>query len=354
MTTTTLPFPHVELTKIHGKRTAASIKQLKKEIYANARSIHCELGGGINGYLGTVMPNAAYFIRAGTAFIAPIHPGTQAPHGINATSAQITENNRVYDKSQGGLRHLSTGPRIPLPTFADRRHPLYYQSLEDDEFGCADVGTTTIIAHRVTTYGTITATDLVTNRNSLADAWNPDKPFENLWKRIRSVRQMATTGGKAISDDATIELTISSLRQAGVYDHAITTWDDKEIADQTWTNFQLHFDKQEKLRLKKLTAAAAGYHGANSVNIIPPDTAEPPPSNALAAAAHVTNGHNCDGEPLFYCWSHGLSKNPAHTSKTCSNTKDEHVAKAILMNRRGGSGHINCGKSGKARRPPPA
>jgi hypothetical protein len=44
-----------------------------------------------------------------------------------------------------------------------------------------------------------------------------------------------------------IELTISSLRQAGVYDHAITTWDDKELADQTWTNFQLHFDKQEKL-----------------------------------------------------------------------------------------------------------
>jgi hypothetical protein len=64
MTTTTLPFPHVELTKIHGKPTAASIKQLKKEIYANARSIHCELGGGTNGYLGTVMPNAAYFIRA--------------------------------------------------------------------------------------------------------------------------------------------------------------------------------------------------------------------------------------------------------------------------------------------------
>jgi hypothetical protein len=35
MTTTTLPFPQVELTKIHGKPTAASIKQLKQEIYAN-------------------------------------------------------------------------------------------------------------------------------------------------------------------------------------------------------------------------------------------------------------------------------------------------------------------------------
>jgi hypothetical protein len=111
-------------------------------------------------------------------------------------------------------------------------------------------------------------------------------------------------------------------------------------------------DKQEKLRLKKLTAAAAGYHGANSANIIPPDTAEPP-STALAAASYINGDHNCEGEPVFYCWSHGLGKNPAHTSKTCSNKKDKHVTEATLMDRRGGSDRINCGKSGKARRSPP-
>jgi hypothetical protein len=222
---------------------------------------------------------------------------------------------------------------------------LYYQSLEDDEFGYTDVNTTTIITHLVTTYGAITATDLVANRNSLATAWNPDEPFENLWKRIRSIRQLATTGGEAISDDATMELAISALRQAGVYDHAITTWDDKEVADQTWPN------KQDKLRLKKLTAAAAGYHDANPANIIPPDSAMPPTTN-IAAAAQPSDVH-CAGEPLFYCWSHGLSKNPAHISDTCNNQKsDDHDVLATLMDRRGGSEHINCGKSGKARHPP--
>jgi hypothetical protein len=352
MTTTTLPFPHVELTKIYGKPTTASIKQLKKEIYANARSVHCELGGGINGYLGTVMPSAAYLIRAGTAFIAPIHPRTQAPHGANATVAQITETNHVYNKAKTDYATYQQVHESLCQLVLTAVDPSYYQSLEDNKFGYADVNTPTIIAHLVTTYGTITTTDLVTNRNSLADAWNPDKPFENLWKGIRSVRQLATTGGEAISDDATIELTISSLRQAGVYDHAITTWEDKEIANQTWVNFQLHFDKQEKLRLMKLTAAAAGYHGANSANIIPPDIAEPS-STALAAASHINGGHNCKGEPVFYCWLHGLGKNPAHTSKTCSNKKDEHVTEATLMDRQGGSDRINCSKSGKARRPPP-
>jgi hypothetical protein len=350
-TSKALPFPHVELTKVNGKPTAVSLKQLKKELYANARSVHCELGGGVNGYLGTVMPPAQYFIRSGTAFVAPAHPGTQAPHAANATSAQITESNRIYDKAKedyATYQQVHASLRQLVLTAVD---PLFYQALEDDEFGYADVDTTTIITHLVTTYGTITATDLVSNRNSLANAWNPDEPFENLWKRIRSVRQLATTGGEAISDDATMELTISALRQAGVYDHALTTWDDKEVPDQTWPNFQLHFDKQEKIRLKKLTAAAAGYHGANRANVIPPDTTTPPaPANAAAAQ---TSSVQCAGEPLFYCWSHGLGKNPAHTSATCLNHKsDGHDALATLMDRRGGSEHINCGKSGKARRPP--
>jgi hypothetical protein len=59
-------------------------------------------------------------------------------------------------------------------------------------------------------------------------------------------------------------LTITALRKAGIYDHAITIWEDKDTADHTWANFQLHFTKQEKLRVKQLTAAAAGYHYPSS------------------------------------------------------------------------------------------
>jgi hypothetical protein len=67
--------PHAQLTPILGKPTAAAIRQLKKEIYANVRSLHSDWGGGINGHIGFVMPTDAYFIRAGAAFNAPNHPG---------------------------------------------------------------------------------------------------------------------------------------------------------------------------------------------------------------------------------------------------------------------------------------
>jgi hypothetical protein len=51
--TESFPLPHAQLTLIQGKLTAAAIRQLKKERYAYARSIHSDHGGGLNGHLGS-------------------------------------------------------------------------------------------------------------------------------------------------------------------------------------------------------------------------------------------------------------------------------------------------------------
>jgi hypothetical protein len=73
--TTTFPFPHPVLTAIVGKPTAQTIKQLRKEIYANARSVHSARGGGLHGHLGIAMMVATYTVRAGQPFQEPAHPG---------------------------------------------------------------------------------------------------------------------------------------------------------------------------------------------------------------------------------------------------------------------------------------
>jgi hypothetical protein len=195
-TTTAFPFPHVELTPIDGKPSAVTIKQLKKELYANSRSVHCELvGGGGNGYLGIVMPPAAYFTRAGTTFVVPVHTGTQAAHAVNATAVQIIKANRLYDKAKAEFATYNLVNEFLLQMILTAVNPLYYQTLEDDDFDYAHVTIPAIIIHLTTTYGSTitTVTDLVANRNSLADAWTPDEPFENLWKRgIRRIQQIDT------------------------------------------------------------------------------------------------------------------------------------------------------------------
>ena len=90
---TIFTFPLPELTKMQGKPTNSSIKLLKKELYANARAINSEHGGGAHGHLGLVLPAAQYtLLTGGTFFLLPAHPGPTVVHAPHATAAQITEN----------------------------------------------------------------------------------------------------------------------------------------------------------------------------------------------------------------------------------------------------------------------
>jgi hypothetical protein len=172
--TESLPLPHAQLTPISGKPTAAAIRQLKKELYANARSIHSDRGGGLNGHLGIVMPTAAYVIRAGAAFNEPHHPGIQPVHAVAATAAIITSTNRAYDHALAEFKTYSTVKETLKQQVLSSVDPIYYQDLEDDTFGYADVLIPAIINHLTTTYGTLTASDLEINRESLEN--NQSRP----------------------------------------------------------------------------------------------------------------------------------------------------------------------------------
>ena len=69
-------YPHPILTKVIGKPTYGSLKQLQKEIYANTRTVFSTRGGGRNGHLSLVMPELEYLVRTiGVPFEPPTHPG---------------------------------------------------------------------------------------------------------------------------------------------------------------------------------------------------------------------------------------------------------------------------------------
>jgi hypothetical protein len=346
---TTFPFPHATLTAITHKPTAATIKLLTKEVYANTKSVHSVHGGGLNGHLGLAMAAAPYQIRTGALFIAPPHPGAQPIHIATATAAQITAANRAYDQDMLEFTTCQAVKESVKQQVLNAVDNIYLQDLEDDVFGYADVTIIEILQHLRTTYGTLTANDLETNRNKLTEPWNPDEPFENIWKRIKIIRAVAIAGNEPLSDSVTIELTLVSLDKAGVYDHAITTWHDKPEIEQTWDIFIAHFNKQEKQRLKKLTAKAAGYHGANQATIVTPP--ESPAEEIAAAAGHTEQSQfRSNDNALYYCWTHGLAKNPDHTSKSCSRPDEGHQKDATVDNRLGGINKINFGRSGKPRR----
>jgi hypothetical protein len=148
---------------------------LKKETFANARSVHSELGGGMKDHdLGDVMAIAPYVLHAGQPFVAPIHPGVQDAHPVNGTQAQITAANRLYDKAKDDYTtYIKVHESLLKQQILMAVKPIYYQDLEDDTFGYADVAIPTILEHLTTTNGQLTAADLENNRAKVTEQWNP-------------------------------------------------------------------------------------------------------------------------------------------------------------------------------------
>jgi hypothetical protein len=94
-----LTFPHPILTPISGKPTYTSLRQLQKELYANARAIPSRLGGGQNGHLAVLMTDGAYVAVSPVPYVIPVHPGALPVHAAGATAPQMTETNRQYDNT---------------------------------------------------------------------------------------------------------------------------------------------------------------------------------------------------------------------------------------------------------------
>jgi hypothetical protein len=213
--------------------------------------------------------------------------------------------------------------------------------LADEYFGYADVTVPQILTHLRTTYATLTDDDLETNRNKLSTPWNPDEPIEQLWLRNKHIRAVATAGGDPLTDGTVMRLTLNALEKAGVYDHPIKTWRDKPEAERIWTTFGSHFEHGEKERIRLLTAANAGFHGANMA--ITPETTTKTPNTHQAAAATTQTNFQYNTCSLYYCWTHGLNRNPKHNGLTCTRRDDGHKEDVTLDNRMGGSARITFG-----------
>jgi hypothetical protein len=125
-----------------------------------------------------------------------------------------------------------------------------------------------------------------------------------------------------ISNGTTMQLTLLALGKTGVHSHTIETWYNKDNANHTWPIFLLHFNKYGRTCINKMTAQAAGFHGAQNATRIPPD--DQANTAATQQAGKSKDLFVSDGTPLFYCWSHGLSKTSEHTSKTCNNQGEGH------------------------------
>ena len=338
-----LEFPHKELPKIEGKPSYLSIQQLKAKLIANAVAIHSSRGNGLLGHVVLVIGEDDYNTRANPAggnandWVTPVYPGNVPNVPANGTAAQInhitatwqsdTKEFNLYNAVETSLK------RLLLAAVDDS----YVSSLSDNDFGFANVTTRQILQHLETTYGALDADALSANLELLKEPWEPAETMEPLWKRTREIQAVAAAGGEAISDGQLLISTRAVLKASGVFDLDLREWDKKPVAQRTWVRFKEFFTEANTERVKNLTAGQL-QHRAFGATASRPGTPGSP--SARFSPITIDSGNGDANVQLSYCWTHGLTTNAEHNSKTCTRKAKGHQEDATLDNMLGGNNTI--------------
>jgi hypothetical protein len=280
-----------------------------------------------------MMTDVECITRANVAFIVPVHPGDAPVHAANAAGSAIAETIRLFNVSVDEHQLYEKVTAELKQQLLKAVNARCLQVLEDQDFGFADVSPRVMLVHLQDTYGQVTPDDLEENRKRLSANWNPADPIEDVWIRISECQTFASTI-EAIADMAAIRLTLTVFENAGVFAHAAGKWRGKPAAQHALPLFKVHFNFENKERLRKLTAQTAGFHGANQAMAPPPNAA----TAAALAALSVTPPVVAVGEvKMQCCHTHGLGKKAEHASATCANPGPQHKIEATISNMLGGN-----------------
>jgi hypothetical protein len=234
-----------------------------------------------------------------------MHPGPASVHSDAPTGPQTTETNRQY---KADLKEYMTYLAVEAHLLTQAIPGVYLEALNHDVLGFATTTRLAILTHLDTTYDTVTSDDLNQNPKDLTLPWNSTQPLEDLWTQVGNCCTFAADHNP-ITEAAVVRFTIENLDQSGVFLDAMKDW--RKVADgaHTLANLQVPFTTADRERLRQLTPRAAGYHAATDTSA----AANPAINQFPPAPDHA----NTNPQLQYYCWSHGLGPNPAHTSATC-------------------------------------
>ena len=376
-------FPHLLIPRHAGAPSFESVQATHKLLKANAASVPSDLGGGTHGLLGLMLDDAVYNNVTGHPFVRPANPGNSAVIPVGATAAQTHTLERIHAENLRVFREVIRTDQALKQQLLQVFDDMYFKALRNPHVGYTNATAYNLIQHLYNTYGRITQINLSDNEKRLKQTYDPTMPIENLYSQVEEAIEYAAAGNAPFTNNQIVTNAYLLIFQTGQFERACEDWDILPIANKTWVNFKAHFTRAHQRFSNMQQLRQANFNSpANQANHIAQIELQQDTANALQALASATNAdrsavanlaqsnsvltaqltdistlikqlelkvnsiadsnqqrrssdYNRNSE--HYCWSHGRTRNPNHTSSNCRNKKEGHVDAATLNDKQGGS-----------------
>jgi hypothetical protein len=160
-------FPHPGLPTVQGEPDYQTFHANRNFLQANLRAIDTHLGGGTLGHLGLIISNASYARIAPTKDAAPtLWTSPQAPRwapvNTDGTAAQISAARHIWEEDVQTCQITSVQHALKKQIISVFE-PMYFDILNDNMVGYANISARDMLDHLFETYGNITAVNMEIN-----------------------------------------------------------------------------------------------------------------------------------------------------------------------------------------------
>ena len=376
-------FIHKVITKVVGKPTRDEIKRVLEQAQENAAAVPCELGGGNHGYLGITMTATEYLNVASVEFINHTNPGSIPTIADTATQSQIAMAKEQHKKRLELFKEQRFLERAIRSQVVNAFEETYLIDLKQDHIGYNNVSIPNMFKHLNKYYGKITDADLLANKTNMSKPWDPDTPIQIIYKQIDEGTKFASLVSVHIPDKEKTAIGYQLVHNTGELTAACRDWRKTSDNLKSWTTFKEHFtaEYQDYKDDNKQTGTAA--YKANQMVVDEYQQVLTQVQEEATRDESVIQDLKCQNENLLcqmtkksdevselkslvrdmkdlvskltyatsrrregaikqqkyycYCWTHGKTGKPEHTSQTCTNKADNHVKTATIADRKGGS-----------------
>ena len=325
----------------------ATYKTIRNKIVAYLKAQHSSRGGGQHGHIKIICgtDDALYNRLTNNApdFAPPTDPGTGPNVPAGATQHQLVELYSTWQVLQTDyLRYIAIEEAVKR-SILTHIHDCHYHELCHHEHEYANVSAAQFHAHFALGHDAPDDEALTENRKKLYEPHDLADPVRLTLMNKKKCQAFAVGTLDAISDGNLIQAVLSAFKDTGDkhFVKAVRDYGERNQAAKTWDNLKSDLVNAEKLRKNDPeTSKEAGY--ANAATTTMGETTNETAAAATADTNKTKPGTVKIGKRFYgYCFTHGLTSNPNHTSATCKYPCDTHKKEATLDNMMGGLPKIN-------------
>jgi hypothetical protein len=228
-------FKYKTLTKVKGKPTFESMKEITRQLGRNALAIKVSFGGGKRGCLGEVFPADKYLADTGEEWNVPASEGAYPNFDGDATEQEKKREISAFIIRETDIKIVEAVGNLLKAQLIESVEECYIRELHEGDFiEYDDRSLLDILQHINEKYAKMDAHILKANLKVFEEEPQMDNPIDDYFAKQEQCRRIAQSTKYEISDDDMVGMLVEHMGKTGTLTKSTVKFNKQLDEHKTW------------------------------------------------------------------------------------------------------------------------